>query len=308
MHRLDLNSGPGQALLAELAARYGEPLARAARLPSHLFLISSTFAPGLSFVGGEIDLGIATSGRTKGSLSLSGTGETMLDALASCVGECVERLSQCEKAGDVRHTGLLGRRASQVMSSARPVIEGLLSDVDQPSREQIAWVVGTLIHTGEEALIPADWCLRRSTTGALAIPGSALSTGCAAGPNFAEAASRALLELIERDAAALWWVGGRRGRPTGLERTAIAEANRSLTVFRQGRRTATLGCLISPLISVFPVWPHYHAVVLGASWLVGWRHDGGSQMRRTPPSWRCVRWNWLAHSWRQSSDKGGKIC
>jgi ribosomal protein S12 methylthiotransferase accessory factor len=116
------------------------------------------------------------------------------------------------------------------------VIEGLLSDVDQPSREQIAWVVGTLIHTGEEALIPADWCLRRSTTGALAIPGSALSTGCAAGPNFAEAASRALLELIERDAAALWWVGGRRGRPIGLERTAIAEANRSLTVFRQGRR------------------------------------------------------------------------
>jgi len=97
VHRLDLNSGPGQALLAELAARYGEPLARAARLPSHLFLISSTFAPGLFFVGGEIDLGIATSGRTKGSLSLSGTGETMLDALASCVGElCGETVAMRE--------------------------------------------------------------------------------------------------------------------------------------------------------------------------------------------------------------------
>jgi hypothetical protein len=40
----------------------------------------------------EIDLGIATSGLTQGSLSLSGTGETMHDALASCLGECVERL------------------------------------------------------------------------------------------------------------------------------------------------------------------------------------------------------------------------
>ncbi len=70
--------------------------------------------------------------------------------------------------------------------------------------------------------------------GPLAIPGAALSTGCAAGASFDAAAARALLEVVERDAVALWWIGGRRARPLAGESAAMAEAVRVLGVLREG--------------------------------------------------------------------------
>lgn len=46
------------------------------------------------------------------------------------------------------------------------------------------------------------------------------TTGLAAGPTLADAIEHALLEVIERDAVALWWWGGAPGRPlpTGCQR------------------------------------------------------------------------------------------
>jgi ribosomal protein S12 methylthiotransferase accessory factor len=84
----------------------------------------------------------------------------------------------------------------------------------------------------QEVLVPADWCLRRRAKGPLAVPGAALSTGCAAGAGFEAAAARALLELVERDAVALWWIGGRRAGPLAAEGAAMAEAVRLLGVLR----------------------------------------------------------------------------
>jgi ribosomal protein S12 methylthiotransferase accessory factor len=72
--------------------------------------------------------------------------------------------------------------------------------------------------------VPADWCLRRPSGGPLGIPSAALSTGCAAGASFETAAARALLELVERDAAAIWWIGGRRAKPLSAESAEMTEA------------------------------------------------------------------------------------
>jgi ribosomal protein S12 methylthiotransferase accessory factor len=55
----------------------------------------------------------------------------------------------------------------------------------------------------------------------------------AAGPTFDWAASRALLELIERDAASLWWNGGRRGKAVPLDHPAMAEIQRLIGTLRQ---------------------------------------------------------------------------
>uniref|UniRef100_UPI0013C3EC8A YcaO-like family protein n=1 Tax=Desertibaculum subflavum TaxID=2268458 RepID=UPI0013C3EC8A len=55
-------------------------------------------------------------------------------------------------------------------------------------------------------------------------PPFALGTGCGAGTSFAAAALHGLLELIERDATALWWRGGLPGRPLALEQPAMQEA------------------------------------------------------------------------------------
>jgi ribosomal protein S12 methylthiotransferase accessory factor len=51
-----------------------------------------------------------------------------------------------------------------------------------------------------------------------------LSTGSAAGTSWQGAALHGLLELIERDAASLWWRGGRRGRAVPADVEASAQA------------------------------------------------------------------------------------
>jgi ribosomal protein S12 methylthiotransferase accessory factor len=242
MLAIDFDSASGAALLAALAERHGEAMARAARLPDRLFLLRSPWAPGLRFIGAEVDAARALSlpehrGRP---FSLAGSGERLEDALASCLGEGVERLSQVERPGDVVRESSLEELTAQVLPAARACIATLLQDSPQGPDTPIAWVRGQ--PAGREVLVPADWCLRRQIQGPLAIPGAALSTGCAAGATFEAAAVRALLEVVERDAVALWWIGGRRARPLAGEGPAMAEAVRLLGVLRQdsGERASWL--------------------------------------------------------------------
>lgn len=62
---------------------------------------------------------------------------------------------------------------------------------------------------------------------------SAPSVGVAAGPTYEWAASRAILELIERDAASLWWIGGRRGKVIPLDHPGIADVTMLFAKLRQ---------------------------------------------------------------------------
>jgi ribosomal protein S12 methylthiotransferase accessory factor len=231
---IDLDSAPGVALLAALAERHGDALARAARLPTRLFLLRSPDAPGLRFVGGEADPArvFDLAAYRGGTFSLAGSGERFEDAFAACLGEGVERLSQVERPGDVALQGPYREAEPHVVPAARSMIQ-TLADGARGQGAPVSWVRA---RAGErEVLIPADWCLRRAAKGPLAIPGAALSTGCAAAATFEAAACRALLELVERDAVALWWIGGQRPRAFAAESAAVAEAVRLLGVLRQGR-------------------------------------------------------------------------
>ena len=68
-------------------ARFGEPLTR-------LFRLGSPFAPGLAFVGGEVDPAIVgPSGAGHGLMSLAGAGAALPEALAASIAEGIERLS-----------------------------------------------------------------------------------------------------------------------------------------------------------------------------------------------------------------------
>jgi ribosomal protein S12 methylthiotransferase accessory factor len=231
---IDLTSAPGEGLLAALAERHGAALARAAGLPRRLFLLRSPWAPGLHFVGGEIDSArILNLPEPMGAVfNLAGSSERIEDALASCLGEGVERLSQVERPGDAVVQCTWAGAAQQALPAAHHLIEALLQDAPDCRDMPMGWLRGRA--AGREVLVPADWCLRRPAKGPLAIPGAALSTGCAAGTSFAGAAARALLELVERDAVALWWIGGRRARPLAGESAALAEAVRLLGALRQG--------------------------------------------------------------------------
>lgn len=64
-----------------------------------------------------------------------------------------------------------------------------------------------------------------------------LSMGCAAGPSKADAVLHGLCELVERDAAGLWWRGGMRGRPLAFDDPASGKAVVLLAKLREGNTT-----------------------------------------------------------------------
>jgi ribosomal protein S12 methylthiotransferase accessory factor len=97
-------------------------------------------------------------------------------------------------------------------------------------------VLGRSLADARDVLIAADWVLRRPAPGPLTIPGAMLSTGAAAGRDETDATRRALFELIERDAAALWWHGGRPARHVSTEQPCLADAQSTLAALRQGAR------------------------------------------------------------------------
>ena len=231
---IDFDSASGVALLAALSDRHGDRIARAARLPTRLFLLRSPWAAGLRLVGGQADSArLHTPGMLQTSYSLAGSAELLEDALAACIGEGIERLSQIERPGDVHVECSIDEADRQIMPVARRLIEELFDRSQLPRGTRVAWVQGRSLSGGGEVFLPADWSLRRSGARQLAIPGGALSTGCAAGPNLDAAATRALLELVERDAASLWWIGGQRPRPLSLDGAATATGVRLLAALRQ---------------------------------------------------------------------------
>ena len=234
---IDVGSAAGLALLAVLADRHGAPMARAAKLPSRLFLLHAPWAPGLRLIGGQADPGqVLRDGTPHPPFSLAGSAETVEDALAACIGEAVERLSQIERPGDVFIECSLADADPPVIAVVASQIDELIAKSQTQSRMPIAWVRGRSLSDGTALSVPADWCLRRNGAGRLAIPGAAMSTGCAAGPSFDAAASRALLELVERDAVSLWWIGGQRPRPLAVDDNAMAEGVRLLSTLRQDSR------------------------------------------------------------------------
>lgn len=244
-HPIDLASPDGAALVGAIADRHGDALAQAATRLERLFLLRSPWAPGLRFVGAQarpVAMAMAAptaAGASDARISLAGGGETIEDAFVSCVGEAVERLSQFEHHGD---------GASQRIADANGHLSGAVAELVSrqcrqngiPDTAVAHWSPARDIATGTPQLVPADWVLRRPSDGVLRDRESALSTGSAAGPSMDAAVLRALLELVERDAAALWWLGGRRARPFAANGRAAAEAARLTDVLRQGdtsRRT-----------------------------------------------------------------------
>jgi ribosomal protein S12 methylthiotransferase accessory factor len=237
---VDLTSEEGLALQRSVADRYGPKITRASSLASRMFLLRSPWAPGLRFVGAETKPQAVNAGSgAQVSFSLSGSGEELEEAFVSCVGEGVDRLAQIECPGDVTAVASLPEVADHVLPSAVAAIERDMIDQSMSKATPLGWVRGKLLDSkhapdgGRDVLLPADWCLRRAADELSLKPRTALSVGIAAGPSFDWAASRALLELIERDAASLWWTGGRRGKTVPLDEPAMVEIARLVATLRQ---------------------------------------------------------------------------
>lgn len=209
-------------------------LLRAAAQFRRCFQLPVPDAPGLTFFGGEADpaiLGKQHAGLPLGNLA--GSGLSPQRAFEACVGEGIEYLSQFLQADDMIKSGRFADfdptedvELGEFLSKLRAVC---MIDADL----SIAWVPANRLTDGEKAWFPLDLCYRRHVAEQDFKPPLKLSSGCAAGISVEAATLRALLELIERDAVALWWRGGRRGRSIPPDSEAARAAADLLGQVRQ---------------------------------------------------------------------------
>jgi ribosomal protein S12 methylthiotransferase accessory factor len=226
----------GETAQAEARSR----MLRAAARLRRLFLLPVPDAPGLVFFGGEADP--ATLGQSCGKFceglpigNLAGSGLTPQRAFESCVGEGVEYLSQFLSIDDHVELGPLAICGDGSDADVKRFIHETLAFSSVDADRLIAWVSADRLSDGARSRFPLDLCYRRRASEQDFTPPLKLSSGCAAGASVEAATLRALLELVERDAAAIWWRGGRRARPIPPHSEAAAVAAELLAQLRQGK-------------------------------------------------------------------------
>ena len=223
-------------------ARHRARLLQAASQFIRIFELRVPDAPGLVAFGAEVDPALADPMHAGSPpVGVSGVGSTAQEAFQGCVGEGIEYLSQLYSGADALSRDDWIAQAAKLDPQANALIAELMrtrASLDT----QLSWVSAVRLIDAGQVLLPADLCLRRPPGLQEFVPPFPLSTGSAAGTSWESAALHGLLELIERDAASLWWRGGRRGGavPTSIE----AEAERLLQELRAGASSSRRSWLL----------------------------------------------------------------
>lgn len=227
---------------ANQETRHRARLLQAAAQLIRVFELNAPDAPALVALGAELDPGLADPMHAGCSpVSVSGVGPTVQDAFQGCVGEAVEYLSQLQTAADV-----LCRTAPTTQAvSLDLATQALMAKLDLSrgaDLSDLSWHATRRLVDGVEVLLPTDLCLRRPPAMQEFVPPFPLSIGSAAGVSWEAAALHGLLELVERDAASLWWHGGRRGCavPSAID----TEAADLLQMLRAGAKSSRRSWLL----------------------------------------------------------------
>jgi ribosomal protein S12 methylthiotransferase accessory factor len=186
-----------RALLLKAASRF-----------TRVFQLVAPDAPGMVAFGAEFDPAIADPMHAGSPLvGVSGVGVSVQDAFQGCIGEGIEYLSQLQTEADLRLPANPGDPTAGLGPQARDFLTGFSAHRLRPEIE-LSWHRVMRLTDDCEASLPADLCLRLPPAQREIKPPFPLSTGSAAGTSWAAAALHGVLELIERDAASLWWRGG----------------------------------------------------------------------------------------------------
>jgi ribosomal protein S12 methylthiotransferase accessory factor len=233
----------GYAPATESCAGGGEPgpqtrhracLLKAASRFTRVFELAAPDAPGLVGFGAEFDPALADPLQAGSPIvGVSGVGLSLQEAFQGCIGEGIEYLSQLQTRHDVLESSGATDPAAGLGPSGQDFLAAFAAHRLRPDTD-LSWHRARRLTDGREVLLPADLCLRRPSAQQQVRPPFPLSTGSAAGRSWDAAALHGLLELIERDAASLWWQGGNRGKsiPAGDEARIMAET--LLAQLRQG--------------------------------------------------------------------------
>jgi ribosomal protein S12 methylthiotransferase accessory factor len=191
-------------------------------------------APGGIFIGAEADpenFGLRRVGGDR--ISMGAADVTFLYAFQRCTGEGIEYLSQIadgSEAGEVLRFEDLAALHGLLTAGEMAL---MLGDPEPQAGTSFACMATTSLLDQRQLAVPSDLCLRTPESRLRA----AASTGCAAGQTYTDACLGGLLELVERDAAALWWEAGRPARPLPLEALAAGGVVALLHALRRSMRS-----------------------------------------------------------------------
>jgi ribosomal protein S12 methylthiotransferase accessory factor len=139
---------------------------------------------------------------------VTGKGRTPAQARLRCLGEAVERYCTQLHGDESRVSASwreLGARAvdpqNLLLFSDTQYRQGHRAPPRFDRNAAADWTPVRSLITGEERLVPTAYCYFGYGHAAC----GASSNGCAAGETLEDATFRGLLELIERDAVAIWW-------------------------------------------------------------------------------------------------------
>jgi ribosomal protein S12 methylthiotransferase accessory factor len=251
------DSGDRDARLVLEALGYADPAGVDNSGPenhrAHLLMAASRFvrvfelaapeAPGLVCFGAELDPATADPLHAGSpAVSVSGVGLSLQEAFQGCIGEGIEYLSQLQTGNDVLELPGPNDPAAGHGPGTREFLAAFEA-YRLRSDAELSWHRATRLTDRSEVLLPADLCLRRPPNQQEVRPPFPLSIGSAAGTSRDAAALHGLLELIERDAASLWWWGGHRGRSIPPQDQAHIRAQALLARLRQNA-SARRSCLL----------------------------------------------------------------
>jgi ribosomal protein S12 methylthiotransferase accessory factor len=205
--------------------RHRAALLKAASRFVRVFELAAPDAPGLVCFGAEFDPALADPLHAGSPLvGVSGVGVSLQEAFQGCVGEGIEYLSQLQTGNDQLEPARPGGPAARLGPKGSEFVAAFSAHRLRPDAELSRHRAMRLIDD-QQVLLPADLCLRRPPALQEVKPPFPLSTGSAAGKSWDAAALHGLLELIERDAASLWWQGGNPAKsiPPGDEARIMAE-------------------------------------------------------------------------------------
>ncbi|MGE8509993.1 MAG: YcaO-like family protein, partial [Paraburkholderia terricola] len=171
----------------------------------------------------------------------SGKGATDTQARVSALCEALERFSSVYQGDEMRVTACMEdllddppihvndlQQFSARQFDERDAINALTDDVRKQvprpfsPRDVIDWTLAWSLVTGERRLVPLSYCYAETPESAQPdVPCVHNPNGCAAGSCLEEAILQGLLELIERDAVAIWWYNQVR-RP-GIDLASFAD-------------------------------------------------------------------------------------
>lgn len=209
-------------------------LLRAASRFERVFQLGAPDAPGLIGLAAEFDPAIADPLHVGSPMvGASGVGLSLQDAFQGCVGEGIEYLSQLQTGQDLLVKARAVDPGAELGPLTQETLAAFLGHRLNPDAA-VSWHRATRLIDHRQILLPADLCVRRPPDQREINSPFMLGTGSAAGVSWAAAAVHGLLELIERDAASLWWRGGKPGRPIPPQDETGLMAEALLLLLRQG--------------------------------------------------------------------------